>query len=74
MERFEPSTNKILGRSPEMVMYLLMKAKHKYALQQHEFLLEELRGAKAELKKEKEEKETAVDHVLRGMFGYAHSI
>lgn len=68
-EHLEPSTNLILGRSPDMVMYLLMKAKHKYALEQHEYLLEELRVARAELKKEKEEKEIAVDHVLRDLFG-----
>jgi len=51
-----------------MVMYLLMKAKHRYALEQHESLLEELRVARAEMKKEKEEKERALDEFLRGMF------
>jgi hypothetical protein len=51
-----------------MVMYLLMKAKHKYALEQHESLLEELRVARAELKKEKEDKEGTLDDFLRGMF------
>jgi len=50
-------------------MYLLMKAKHRYALEQHEQLLEELRVMRAELKKEREEKEAAVDKVLRGIFG-----
>ena len=50
-------------------MYLLMKAKHRYALEQHESLLEELRVARAELKKEKEEKEGTLDDFLRGTFG-----
>ncbi|KAJ7581391.1 hypothetical protein C8J56DRAFT_1057379 [Mycena floridula] len=68
-EHYEPTTNRILGRSPEMVMYLLMKAKHRYALEQHEYLLEELRVARAELKKQKEEKDITVDHVLRSLFG-----
>jgi hypothetical protein len=69
MPHYVPSTNLILGRSPSMVMYLLMKAKHRYALEQHEQLLEELRVMRAELKKEREEKEAAVDKVLRGIFG-----
>ncbi|KAF8883029.1 hypothetical protein BD779DRAFT_1541450 [Infundibulicybe gibba] len=67
--QYEPSTNLILGRSPSMVMYLLMKAKHRYALEQHEQLLEELRVVRADLKREREEKELAVDQVLRGLFG-----
>lgn len=69
MSHYEPSTNLVLGRLPAMVMYLLMKAKHRYALEQHEQLLEELRVVRAELKREKEEKEGALDRVLRGVFG-----
>ncbi|KAF9467632.1 hypothetical protein BDZ94DRAFT_1135638, partial [Collybia nuda] len=69
MEHYVPATNLILGRSPSMVMYLLMKAKHRYALEQHESLLEELRVAKAELRREKDEKELALDELLRGYFG-----
>lgn len=68
----EPSTNLIYGRSKEMVMYLLMKAKHRYASEQHEYLLDELRVARAELQKEREGKEIAVDHLLRNIFGYVH--
>lgn len=69
LPHYVPATNLVLGRTPSMVMYLLMKAKHKYALEQHESLLEELRVARAELKKEKEEKESTLDEFLRGMFG-----
>ncbi|KAJ6563745.1 hypothetical protein B0H10DRAFT_2020928 [Mycena sp. CBHHK59/15] len=67
--RYVAADNQVLGRSPAMVMYLLMKAKHRYALQQHEQLLEELRVTRNELKREKDEKELALDSLLRGIFG-----
>jgi hypothetical protein len=69
MQHYVPATNLVLGRSPSMVMYLLMKAKHRYAIEQHESLLEELRVARAELRREKDEKEVALDDLLRGCFG-----
>jgi hypothetical protein len=52
-----------------MAMYLLMKAKHKYALKEHESLLEELRVARVELKREKEQKEIMLDRFLVNAFG-----
>ncbi|KAF8630580.1 hypothetical protein AX17_005392 [Amanita inopinata Kibby_2008] len=64
-----PETGLIMGRTPAMIMYLLMKAKHKYALEQHESLLEELRVARAELKREKEDKESMLDQYLVSAFG-----
>ncbi|KAJ7464632.1 hypothetical protein FB451DRAFT_1264131 [Mycena latifolia] len=67
--RYVAADNQVMGRSPAMVMYLLVKAKHRYAMQQHEQLLEELRIIRAELKKEKDEKELALDALLRGCFG-----
>ncbi|KAJ7735648.1 hypothetical protein DFH07DRAFT_893418 [Mycena maculata] len=67
--RYVAADNQVMGRSPEMVMYLLMKAKHRFALQQHERLQEELRVIRVELKKEKDEKEVALDNLLRGYFG-----
>ncbi|KAJ6581880.1 hypothetical protein B0H19DRAFT_1116831 [Mycena capillaripes] len=67
--RYNAAENLVMGRSPAMVMYLLMKAKHRYALQQHEQLMEELRVIRAELKREKDEKELALDNLLRGYFG-----
>ncbi|KAJ7231910.1 hypothetical protein B0H12DRAFT_1146148 [Mycena haematopus] len=67
--RYNPAENLVMGRSPAMVMYLLMKAKHRYASQQHEQLQEELRAIRAQLKKEKDEKELALDNLLRGYFG-----
>ncbi|RDB21758.1 INO80 complex subunit 1 [Hypsizygus marmoreus] len=68
-QHYDPATHKVLGRSPAMVMYLLMKAKHRYAVEQHESLLEELRVTKAELRREREEKEMVLDRVLGGVFG-----
>lgn len=69
LPHYVPATNLVLGRSPSMVMYLLMKAKHRYAVEQHESLLEELRVARSELRRENEEKEIALDELLRGCFG-----
>ncbi|KAF5388073.1 hypothetical protein D9615_000587 [Tricholomella constricta] len=71
LPHYVPETNLVLGRSPSMVMYLLMKAKHRYALEQHESLLEELRVTKSELKKERDEKEAALDQLLGNMFGHS---
>ncbi|KAG5648853.1 hypothetical protein DXG03_000202 [Asterophora parasitica] len=67
---YVPETDLVLGRSRSKVTYLVMKAKHRYALQQQESLLEELRVTKAELKKERDEKEAALDQLLGSMFGY----
>lgn len=52
-----------------MVMYLLMKAKHRYALEQHEELIEQLRVMKKEKEREKELKEEALDQYLRVIAG-----
>lgn len=57
------------GRGRAMVRYLRTKAKHRYALQEHEGLLEELRVARAELGREREEKERVLDEFLRAGFG-----
>lgn len=73
MKYFDSETNLIRGRSPEMVMYILMKAKFRFALEQHESLVKELRQIRHELKQEQEEKEVAVDRVLRHMFGWVVS-
>ncbi|KAJ7108839.1 hypothetical protein C8R43DRAFT_905262 [Mycena crocata] len=70
--RYIAGDKQVMGRSPAMVMYLLMKAKHRYAETQHEQLQEELRVVRAQLEKEKEEKELALDSVLRGYFGQVH--
>ncbi|KAF7973799.1 hypothetical protein HWV62_14162 [Athelia sp. TMB] len=59
------------GRPKAMVRYLRTKAKHRYALQEHEGLLEELRVATAELARERAEKELVLDEFLRAGFGPA---
>ncbi|KAK2464955.1 hypothetical protein APHAL10511_003031 [Amanita phalloides] len=72
-QHFEPETGLVMGRTPAMVMYLLMKAKHRYAVKEHESLLEELRVARAELKREKEQKEMMLDRYLFNAFGSQHA-
>lgn len=66
---FDETTGLVLGRTPAKAMYLLMKAKQRFALEQNQELLEQLRVAKLEMKREKEEKETTLDSLLRRMLG-----
>lgn len=70
MQVMDPQTGLIHGRSPAMVRFLIIAAKYRYALEQHEHLLEELRVARYEEKRVKEGKEEALDEFLRVQFGY----
>ena len=63
----DEKTGLVLGRSPAMVMYLLMKAKHHCAHEQNELLLEQLKAVKVDLKKEKDEKEASLDQFFQVM-------
>ncbi|KAJ4483752.1 hypothetical protein J3R30DRAFT_3698674 [Lentinula aciculospora] len=67
--QYDPSTRRIMGRSPEMTLYILMKAKHKFVLQEQEALLNELALANTELMRVREEKDVMVDRVLHALFG-----
>ncbi|KAG6817834.1 hypothetical protein H0H87_001666 [Tephrocybe sp. NHM501043] len=69
LQKYDPETKKILGRSPDMVMYLLMKAKYRYALQQQELLINDLHNIKQELQRQRDEKDAALDQLLATMFG-----
>ncbi|KAK7025041.1 INO80 complex subunit 1 [Favolaschia claudopus] len=66
---YNPADGLVFGRTPEMTMYLIMKAKHQYAVAKNEHLANELRRVRAELKREREGKEAALDNLLRGYFG-----
>ena len=63
----DDKTGLVLGRSPAMVMYLLMKAKHQSAHEENERLLEQLKAVKVELKKERDEKEASLDQFFQLM-------
>ncbi|KAI0262073.1 hypothetical protein BC834DRAFT_829376, partial [Gloeopeniophorella convolvens] len=65
----DPATGLIRGRSPAMVQYLLMKAKLRYATEQHSVLIEELRVARAEEGALRMGKDDALDSVMRMEFG-----
>ncbi|OSC96980.1 hypothetical protein PYCCODRAFT_1440594 [Trametes coccinea BRFM310] len=65
----DPVTGLIMGRSHTQVRYMLMKAKHKWVLEQHEALLEELRVLRHEEKCWKERKDALLDELLRRQFG-----
>lgn len=67
--QYNPATNKILGRPPAMIRYLLVKSKHRFVLEQHENLLEELRVIRDQEKVARQEKEQALDQVLRKELG-----
>jgi hypothetical protein len=71
--QYDPATNKILGRSPDMIRYLLMKSKQRFVLEQHEHLLEELRVIREQEKVAREAKERALDQVLRTELGWVCS-
>ncbi|KAJ3566217.1 hypothetical protein NP233_g7138 [Leucocoprinus birnbaumii] len=68
-QQIDPKTGLIKGRTPAMVMYLLMKARHRYASEQHDILQEELKATRQELRRLRDEKEKALDDVLRLCFG-----
>ena len=67
----EPPQPVTVERSPEMVRYILMKAKYRYALEQNEALTNELELARAELERQREEKDFALDKLLNDVFGCA---
>lgn len=69
LQHMDPQTGKILGRSPAMVRYLIMKAKHRFVLEQHDNLLEELRVVRAEERHMRDMKEQALDETLCTVFG-----
>lgn len=73
LQQLDPKTGLIKGRTPAMVMYLLMKARHRYASEQHKLLVEELKTTRQELKRVRDEKERVLDDVFRGYFGFVSS-
>ncbi|CAK5267459.1 unnamed protein product [Mycena citricolor] len=61
--------NTVLGCSPAKAMYLVMKAKHRFAMQERDLLEQELQRAEAELMRERECKDQALDSLLRRWLG-----
>jgi len=68
-QKLDPKTGLVKGRTPAMVMYLLTKAKYRYALEKHNALMEELKETKQELKRSRDDKERVLNDVLRTCFG-----
>jgi hypothetical protein len=62
-----------MGRSPALVMYIIQKAKMRYALEVHAGLIEELRVTRAQAKEEKEKKEAMLDNLIKTVFGSFYS-
>ncbi len=69
LRQADPATGLIMGRSHTQVRYMLMKAKHRWAIEQHEALVEELRVLRHEEKCWKERKDALLDELLRRQFG-----
>ncbi|CAK5279813.1 unnamed protein product [Mycena citricolor] len=67
--RYLPSVDLVLGCSPAKAMYLIMKAKHQYAMEQRALLENELQMAKSELSRLRARKDQALDGLLNGFFG-----
>lgn len=68
---FDENTGLVLGRTPAKVMYLVMKAKHRYVLDQHEQLKEQMRIMKDAVDAERNIKERTLDDLFHQMLGYA---
>jgi len=69
MARLDSSTGLVMGKSKTKVMYLVMKAKHRYVTEQNDSLSDELRDLRVELEREKAEKESALDELLHRTLG-----
>ncbi|PCH34634.1 hypothetical protein WOLCODRAFT_139478 [Wolfiporia cocos MD-104 SS10] len=69
MAQQDKATGLIMGRSPAMVRYLIMKAKYRYALEQHEALVEDLRTLRHEERCWRERKDLVLDELLQQQFG-----
>ncbi|KAF9487735.1 hypothetical protein BDN71DRAFT_1458177 [Pleurotus eryngii] len=67
--QYDEATDTIMGRTPYQILYLLTKAKYKYARDQQEELVEELAKAEIEMSRLTEGKERLVDDVLRALGG-----
>ncbi len=65
----DPATGLIRGRAPGMVKYLVMKAKFRFALEEHSTLMEELRVLRAEERALRQGKDEALDRVMCMEFG-----
>lgn len=68
--QLDPDTGLIMGRSPSLVKYLVMKAKHGKAIEEHESLIEELRMVRHEEQIWRKRKDALLDEVLKQSFGY----
>jgi hypothetical protein len=65
----DPATGLIRGRAPAMVKYVVIKAKYRFALEEHSTLMEELRVLRAEERALRQGKDEALDAVMRMEFG-----
>jgi hypothetical protein len=66
---YDPQTGLVHGRTVPRAKYLVMKAKHRYALQEHELLIEELNLVREEEAKLRKSKEEVFDRVLEVEIG-----
>lgn len=66
---YDHETGLVHGRPPMMAKYLVMKAKHKYALGEHELLLDELQVVRLEEQRMRKAKEEVLNEVLRREIG-----
>ena len=64
----DETTGLIMGKTPTKVMYLILKAKHRYAMEQNAALADEFKRVRRQLEKEKEEKEVTLDLVFNRSF------
>ncbi|KDQ08377.1 hypothetical protein BOTBODRAFT_37956 [Botryobasidium botryosum FD-172 SS1] len=69
LPHYDNETGMVHGRPRMMAKYLVMKAKYKYALGEHELLLDELEVVKSEERRMRKAKEEALNRVLEKEIG-----
>ena len=66
---FDPHSGTVLGKSPALAKYIVMKAKYQYILAEHDLLLDELELARKEEGRLRASKDVALDQLLAIEFG-----
>jgi hypothetical protein len=69
-KHYDHNTGLVMGKSPALAKYLVMKAKYQYILAEHDLMLDELDLARKEETRLRASKDAALDHVLLAELGY----
>ena len=73
-EEMDPSTGLVNGCRPSKARYLISKAKYRYAMGEHERLLETLKWLQEETQRLRLSKDEALNDLLKKQYGYVASL